>query len=406
MHSLRGHAKPLPLRLGFALFTSLLLALLYSGASGAASCESANWARWQAFAERWVQADGRVLESSLEAHHSTSEGQAYALFFALVANDPERFAQIWRWSLENLAGNDLQTHLPAWLWGKGKDGVWQVQDANSASDADLWFAYALLEAARLWQQPQYQVDALRLLARIKTEEVEELPGLGLMLMPGSVGFVQPDNLWRLNPSYMPMPLLRRLAVVEPKGPWQAIANNTATLLRQAAPHGFVADWQAYRGTSPSSGLFVRDPFNGAVSSYDAIRVYLWAGMTAPSDPHARVILKSLGGMARATASSGIPPEKVQVDTGVEEGQGPFGFSAALIPFFQAKGQPWLAELQQKRALAGLEQALARPAGQGAPIYYDYMLSLFGLGWADKRYHFLEDGRVQLFWESACSATLH
>lgn len=367
-------------------------------------CSADAWPHWQRFSERWVQDDGRVLESSLEAHHSTSEGQSYALFFALVANDRARFASIWRWSLENLAGNDLDSQLPGWLWGKGKDGVWQIQDANSAADADLWFAYALLEAARLWDEPRYQADAQRLLATVKAREVADLPGLGPMLMPGPVGFVQPDHLWRLNPSYMPLPLLRRLAGFEPEGPWQAIAENTATLIRQASPKGFAADWVGYRGTSPQTGLFVDDPFKGDVGSYDAIRVYLWAGMTASGDPLARPILDSLGGMATATASSGIPPETVRVATGRTEGGGPFGFSAALVPYFQAKGQPWLADMQQRKAVEGLEKALDGREAQDHPVYYDYMLSLFGLGWAEKRYRFLEDGSVQLFWESACSGT--
>ncbi len=368
---------------------------------------SAKWPHWQAFAEHWIQPDGRVLDSSLEKNHSTSEGQSYALFFALVANDQKRFDKIWRWSRENLTGNDPQNTLPAWLWGQGKDGRWQVQDANSASDADLWFAYALIEAARLWQMPEYEADARLLLAQVKEHEVLDLPGLGAMLLPGKVGFVQPDHLWRLNPSYMPIPLLRRLAQLEPNGPWQGIAQSTAKLIAHSGLRGFASDWVGYRGVSATSGLFVSDPFKGDVGSYDAIRVYLWAGMTPTADPLAQPILDSLGGMATATASSGFPPEKVQVALGTTEGHGPFGFSAALVPYFQALNQPWLAELQHKRAAAGIELALKGAQGQNRPpVYYDYMLSLFGLGWADKRYQFEVDGRVKLFWESACSDTPH
>jgi endo-1,4-beta-D-glucanase Y len=368
---------------------------------------TAKWPHWQSFAERWIQPDGRVLDSSLEKNHSTSEGQSYALFFALVANDQKRFDKIWRWSRENLTGNDPQNTLPAWLWGQGKDGRWQVQDANSASDADLWFAYALIEAARLWQMPEYEADARLLLAQVKEHEVLDLPGLGAVLLPGKVGFVQPDHLWRLNPSYMPIPLLRRLAQLEPDGPWQGIAQSTARLIAHSGLRGFAADWVGYRGVSATSGLFVSDPFKGDVGSYDAIRVYLWAGMTPIADPLAQPILDSLGGMATATASSGFPPEKVQVALGTTEGHGPFGFSAALVPYFQALNQPWLAELQHKRAAAGIELALKGAQGQNRPpVYYDYMLSLFGLGWADKRYQFEVDGRVKLFWESACSDTPH
>src|SRR5690606_34290391 len=57
-----------------------LLSLSLAGMAQAA-CE-VDWPHWQRFAERWIQPDGRLLESSLEKNHSTSEGQSYALFFA------------------------------------------------------------------------------------------------------------------------------------------------------------------------------------------------------------------------------------------------------------------------------------------------------------------------------------
>lgn len=377
-----------------------LLSVMISGAAQAA-CE-VDWPHWQRFAEHWVQPDGRVLESSLEKNHSTSEGQSYALFFALVANDQARFEKIWRWSRENLAGNDPQNILPAWLWGQGKDGLWQVQDANSASDADLWFVYALLEADRLWRKPEYRADAMALLAQIKSKETTELPGLGTALLPGPIGFSHIGHLWRINPSYQPLPLMRRLQAIDPQGPWRSIAGLTAKLQHEAGEHGFAADWIGYRAVSEQAGLFASDPMKGDSGSYDAIRVYLWAGMTDPADPLAKPVLDSLHGMARATASTGLPPEKVNVRSGAVEGQSPTGFAAALVPYFRAKGQPWLEELQDQRARGAIDQWIA---GTGpAPLYYDYMLSLFGLGWADKYYRFAADGRLQPLWESSCSAT--
>ena len=89
-------------------------------------------------------------------------------------------------------------------------------------------------------------------------------------------------------------------------------------------------------------------------------------------------------------------------TGATSGQSPSGFSGALVPYFRAKGQPWLEELQDQRARGAIDQWIA---GTGpAPFYYDYMLSLFGLGWADKYYRFAADGRLLPLWESSCSAT--
>ena len=374
-------------------------ALLAGHFAHAAAC-GVEWPQWQQFADRWVQDDGRVLESSLLPNHSTSEGQAYALFFSLIGNDKARFKKIWRWTRENLAGNTPENRLPAWLWGKGKDGSWGIQDQNPASDADLWLAYSLLEADRLWNEPNYRAEAERLLRNIKTQEVADLPGIGAMLLPGVEGFVQPDHLWRLNPSYLPLPVLRRLTRFDPAGPWQAIVENTVRLLEHSGAYGFAADWVGYRATSEQGGIFVVDPFNGDIGSYDAIRVYLWAGVTASTDPLASRVLASLKGMVGSTASRGIPPEKVAVQQGRTEGDAPLGFSAALVPYFRALNHPWLADLQYQRAADGLKRALSTPQKQG--IYYDYMLSLFGLGWADKRYQFDVEGKIHTCWEPSCS----
>ncbi|WP_081501389.1 cellulose synthase complex periplasmic endoglucanase BcsZ [Pseudomonas sp. GM48] len=394
---LRGNARRLSAVLAFALLAPAIAA--------AQSCEPPAWPLWQSYATRFVQADGRVLESSLENNHSTSEGQAYGMLFALIGNDQPRFDKLWRWTSANLAGSATATRLPGWLWGQGKDGQWRLQDANSAADADLWIAYALLEAARLWHRPDYHQDALHLMATIEAQLVVKLPGLGPMVLPGPQGFVQPDALWRLNPSYLPLPLLRRLAKEAPAGPWQAIANNTATMIAQSSHHGFVADWVGYQGTSAQSGVFVSDPINGDTGSYDAIRVYLWLGMSDTSEPLAALLLKRLDGMARSTVATGSPPETVQVLHGSVQGQSPFGFRAALIPYLQAKGHPRLADQQRHRVELALREALARPdADAGPPRYYNFMLSLFALGWADNHYRFREDGTLKLSWETACTRT--
>lgn len=370
--------------------------------AAARECITPDWPLWEAWASRYVQEDGRMLSSSMEPNHSTSEGQSYGMVFALIGNDRARFDRLWQWIRSNMMGADVANRLPGWLWGQGKDGQWSLQDANSASDADLWIVYALLEAARLWQRPDYRDEALRLLATIEARLVVDLPGLGRMVLPGPEGFVQPDHLWRLNPSYLPLPLLRRLAKEVPGGPWQEIAANTVRMIRDTAGKGYAADWIGYRGTSPDAGLFVADQVTGELGSYDAIRVYLWAGMTPAADPGFVPLLNALAGMARATASTGVPPEKVQVNTGAGSGQAPFGFSAALIPYFIARRQPWLAEQQQRRVQQAIEAALAAGGVQPEPLYYNFMLSLFALGWAEKRYAFRPDGTLTLSWETPCA----
>jgi endo-1,4-beta-D-glucanase Y len=98
------------------------------------------------------------------------------------------FDRVLNWTQANLAGGDLQTHLPAWLWGKNKDGEWKTLDPNSASDADIWMAYTLVEAGRLWKIPVYANLGRQMMAQIAKTEVADLPGFGLMLLPGPTGF--------------------------------------------------------------------------------------------------------------------------------------------------------------------------------------------------------------------------
>lgn len=370
--------------------------------AAAARCAPADWSVWQSWAARYIQPDGRVLYSSLQANHTTSEGQSYNLLLALIANDPERFDQVWNWTRSNMMGTEAVNRLPGWLWGQGADGKWQLQDANSASDADLWIAYALLEAGRLWHRPTYRSDALRLLDSIEARLVVELPGLGKMVLPGPLGFNQRNQVWTLNPSYLPLPLLRRLQKERPNGPWQQIATNTVRMIQATSPMGFVADWVGYKMTAVQTGQFMVDPAKGELGSYDAIRVYLWAGMTPARDPEAAPLLAALDGMRQVIAATGAPPEKVKVTTGATEGQAPFGFGAALLPYLQAKGESALAAQWQARATQQLEGALAQPSTQPEILYYNVMLGLFGTGWAEKRYQFRDDGTLNLSWEKSCA----
>jgi endoglucanase len=395
--TLLSRLLPGRLRRAGGTLTLLAAACLASPAiAQTSSCPSADWPLYQDFLQRFVQPDGRIVDHSVPQLHSTSEGQSYGMFFALVARDPVTFDRLWRWTIANLAGGDLKARLPAWQWGKRDDGSWGVLDPNAASDADIWFAYVLLEAGRLWNRADYIADARTLLKRIGTDEVASLPGLGPMVLPGPTGFALPERLWRLNPSYLPVPLLRRLAAEDKQTRWNDIATNTVRMLRESSPKGFVADWVGYKSLDGKTGSFVVDTVKGDDGSYDAIRNYLWAGMTPAGDTLAKPALAALSGMRTAGQATPLPPEHVQVLTGATRGTGPVGFSAALLPYYEALGQTTLRDAQNSRVLAAFA-----PGNPNPPPYYDYMLGLFGTGWSEQRYRFLASGKLQLGWEKAC-----
>jgi len=368
------------------------------------NCDAQDWPHWQEFKQHFIAPDGRVLAANSAMRDSFSEAQSYAMFFALVANDQEAFNRLWHWSVQNLLGADKSAgRLPAWHWGRASDGGWRVLDSNSAADADQWFAYALFEGGRIWSRDDLLRDGQTLLKAIAKQEVVDLPGIGPMLLPAPYGFVQTDGSWRLNPSYLALPQLRRFAQEDPQGPWNDIAKNAVLLITMASPKGLVADWIGYRASADRRPQVTVDPVLGARGSYDAIRVYLWAGMTAAEDPLAAPLLKSLSGMNRSLPQGAWPPESVDAQTGLASGTGPFGFSAAIAPYLQQVGAngPMLQQVERARSMR-TASLLPEQIAKGLPLYYDHVLSLFGLGWIEQRFSFARNGQVQLKWQNSCS----
>jgi len=378
----------------------VVLAVLLLSLCVSAGCKDRSWTLWNAYSARFVDAQGRVFDPKSD-QHTTSEGQAYAMFFALVAGDRAHFDRILGWTQANLAGGSLETRLPSWLWGKSPEGSWKTLDTNSAADADVWMAYSLIEAGRLWNRPAYTDLGLKMAGLIAKSEVAYLPGFGQMLLPGPTGF-QHGNNWMLNPSYLPVFLFQRLASADPRGPWGEIAEHIPRLLAQSARHGYAMDWIEYvpgDGFYPASLPAPEGANKGpetAMGSYDAIRVYLWAGMVSEAGPLRGQLLAATPAMSAYLANHDAPPEKVS-DQGVPMPQdGPVGFSAALLPYLRAYG----ASQSNGRQLVRMNALRDSASGlYGKDLsYYDQNLALFGTGFLDGRFGFGPGGELKVEWK--------
>lgn len=344
-----------------------------------------SWPAWDRFKQDYLSDGGRVIDPSDTRKITTSEGQSYALFFALAANDRDGFKTVYDWTQNNLAQGNLRTHLPAWLWGQKSETDWVVLDTNSASDADIWIAWSLLEAGRLWKIDDYTETGKALLSLILKEEVVTVPGLGAMLLPGRVGFADKD-VWRFNPGYLPPQLAHYFTRFDTT--WATLRETNLRLILDTAPDGFSPDWVRYQ---KDKGWQLKAD-TSLIGSYDAIRVYTWAGMMNDADPQKARILARLKPMATLTAKKGIPPEKVNIATAKTQGNGPVGFSAALLPF-----------LQDSDAQAVQRQRVADHF-PGKNAYFSYVLTLFGQGWDEHRFRFTPRGELQPDWGQECASS--
>lgn len=365
---------------------AVLLALAaWPALSQAASCTG--WPLWERFRETYITQDARVVDPALPHRPTVSEGQAYAMFFALVVGDRQRFAALLHWTQNNMARGDLTRFAPGWEWGRSAQGRWELLDANPASDADLWMAYTLLEAGRLWQHDTYTRLGQALATHVLRDATRVLPGLGRSLLPAPTGFQLGPDRWRLNPSYAPVPLLRRLAVLTGRDEWQDMVEPTLRLTLESAAHGISPEWTIW---DASLSGWQPDPQSLGMGSYNAIRTYLWTGMSLRDPAFERLALGTLPWL-HWVGRQGHAPEALDAANGTCRGpvarKGPPGFDAAALVLADSLRFDALA----RQLRARVDSDFAGPS----PGYYSHVLALFGLGWIEGRYRFTPEGALLL-----------
>jgi endoglucanase len=141
-----------------------------------------------AFLDDWVE-DGRVIRHD-EGGDTVSEGQAYGLFASLIADDEERFDEVWAWTQKELIRSD---GLMAWRWDDGA-----IVDDEPASDADLDAARALILAGERFDRDDLRQDGIDL-ATVIADRMTVVTERGRILLPGL--WAAEREPYAYNPSY-------------------------------------------------------------------------------------------------------------------------------------------------------------------------------------------------------------
>jgi endoglucanase len=247
---------------------------------------------WSAFAERFLTAEGRVVDTG-NAGISHSEGQGWGLMFSAAAGDRRSFDQILDFTRTAMRRPGDALH--SWRWNPATTP--HVSDPNNATDGDLYISLGLARGAAIWREPALAEaarpiarDILRLLRR-------EIGGLSLLL-PGAAGFEHPDRLV-FNPSYAVFEAWRTLRTLLPDPAWARLETDHLTLLRTArfGARALPPDWVELRRADGTPGLPAQWPPR---FSFDAVRVPLllaWGGHAAHPAARAAVAFWSSPGSA-------------------------------------------------------------------------------------------------------------
>ena len=178
-------------------------------------------ADWETFKQGFLEPDGRIVDTG-QGRISHSEGQGFAMLFAVHYADRAVFDRLWVWTRQNLQVRD--DALLAWKW-QPQGGV---TDRNNAADGDLFVAWALLRAAEKWRQPEYAAAGTRIAADIRRKSMRRVAH-GLVLLPGLEGFDKPEGL-TINLSYWVYPALRELARADPAPEWDELSRTGVAIL--------------------------------------------------------------------------------------------------------------------------------------------------------------------------------
>lgn len=217
-----------------------------------------------AFGERYVEADGRVGRVD-QGGDTVSEGQAYGMLIAAANGDAERFGSVWKWTRENLR---QPNGLLAWHWEDG-----HVVATQSAADADLDAAWALLIASRRFDSAPYRAEGLALAHAILEHETVSLDGRSL-LVAGDWATTFPAVV---NPSYSVPAAVAALGRASGDPRWRQLGETSREALAQltARPTGLPPDWAVVESDGTARPTPPPKTEGEAVFGYDAVRVPLW-----------------------------------------------------------------------------------------------------------------------------------
>ncbi|MBA3724103.1 MAG: glycosyl hydrolase [Candidatus Levybacteria bacterium] len=253
---------------------------------------------WEKYKEKFINADGRVLDFSQESI-TTSEGQSYAMLRAVWSDDKETFDKVWKWTKENMKRPD--DALFTWRWGKLDDGTYgplKNGGENAASDADTDIALALIFAAHRWNQEAYQDQAKVIIADIWDVETDVANGKRYMI---AGNWATDDQRIVVNPSYFAPYAWKIFAQVDDND-WNSLVTPSYALLKQSGREKLDSD----KGVGLAPDWVAVDKKTGALSatnlpnlttnySFDAVRTpwritldYMWN-----KDPQAKEYLESL-----------------------------------------------------------------------------------------------------------------
>lgn len=221
---------------------------------------------WEQYKARFMLPDGRIIDTG-NNNVSHTEGQGFAMLLAVYNNDRLSFDKLWQWTRTHLYRKDIG--LFSWRYEPGLPDP--VADKNTATDGDIFIAWALLEADKKWGNRDYHFASAGIQKALLRHTLVSYAGYQVLL-PGVSGFKHPDSVI-VNPSYFIFPAWQAFYQDSHLQQWKTLREDGLALIEkmQFGKTQLPTDWVALQASGQMAPASAWPPRFG----FDAVRVPLY-----------------------------------------------------------------------------------------------------------------------------------
>lgn len=165
---------------------------------------------------------------------TTSEGQSYTMMRAVWQGDRETFDRAFAWAQSSL--NRYTDKLFAWKFGQKQDGNFGILSDeggnNTASDADVDIAFALVLGYSRWQDDKYLSQARLIINDIWEKEVVIVNNQPILAANNLEKFSTIPNII-VNVSYFAPYAYKLFAKIDKKHDWNKLVDSSYSILEKS-----------------------------------------------------------------------------------------------------------------------------------------------------------------------------